>query len=138
MFREKVDDKVMNNVKVLIYVESRYKVDRKRIKSAVQFVLEDQNIQSPVEVSIAIIGNRKMRALNKKYRDKDKTANILSFPLTEGEQTQLPTDTTRLGDIIISYPEVIRESAEQELLVDDRVEELVQHGMLHLLGVHHQ
>lgn len=128
----------MNNVKVLIYVESRYKVDRKRIKSAVKFVLEDQNIQSPVEVSIAIIGNRKMRALNKKYRDKDKTANILSFPLTEGEQTQLPTDTTRLGDIIISYPEVIRESAEQELLVDDRVEELVQHGMLHLLGVHHQ
>ncbi|MGH7203850.1 MAG: rRNA maturation RNase YbeY [Candidatus Levyibacteriota bacterium] len=128
----------MNKPKVLIYVESRYKVNRKRIKSAVQYVLEDQNIQSQVEVSIAVIGDRKMKALNKKYRDKDTTANILEFPLNEGAQTMLPTDITRLGDIVISYPMVIKESAEQDMLVDDRVDELVQHGMLHLLGVHHE
>src|ERR1700689_4557467 len=115
----------MNKPRVLIYVESRYKVDRKRIKSAIQFVLEEQNIQTPLEVSVAIIGDRKMRVLNKKYRDKDTTTNILSFPLSEGEQTKLPNDIMRLGDIIISYPMVIKESAEQELLVDDRVEELV-------------
>ncbi|HVA96083.1 MAG TPA: rRNA maturation RNase YbeY [Candidatus Acidoferrales bacterium] len=128
----------MQKPRILIYVESRYKVNRKRIKSAVNFVLEDQNIQTPLEVSIAIVGDRKMRALNKKYRDKDKTTNILSFPLAEGEQTKLPTDIMRLGDIIISYPEVIREAVEQEMLVDDRVDELVQHGMLHLLGLHHE
>lgn len=127
----------MTNAKVLIYVESRYKVDRKRMKAAVNYVLEEQKVLTPIEVSIAIVGDRKMRALNKKYRDKDKTANILSFPLGEGEQTYLPEDVTRLGDIVISYPEVIRESAEQDLLVDERVEELVQHGMLHLLGIHH-
>lgn len=128
----------MTSPKVLIYVESRYKVNRKKIKSAVQLVLEEQNILSEIEVSIAIVGNRKMRELNKKYRDKDKTANILSFPLAEGEQTQLPPGVTRLGDIVISYPEVIRESAEQDMLVDERVDELVQHGMLHLLGLHHE
>ncbi|MGI8420098.1 MAG: rRNA maturation RNase YbeY [Candidatus Levyibacteriota bacterium] len=128
----------MNKPKVLIYVESRYKVNRKRIRSAVQYVLEDQNIQSQVEVSIAVIGDRKMKALNKKYRDKDTTANILEFPLSEGEQTMLPTDITRLGDIAISYPMVIKESAKQDMLVDDRVDELVQHGMLHLLGLHHE
>lgn len=127
----------MNIAKVLIYVESRYKVNRKRMKAAVNLVLEEQNVQSPIEVSIAIIGDRKMRALNKKYRDKDKTANILSFPLSEGEQTQLPSDITRLGDIAISYPELIREAASEEMLVDDRVDMLVQHGMLHLLGLHH-
>jgi len=104
----------------------------------VQFVLEDQSIQTPLEVSIAIVGDRKMRALNKQYRNLDKTANILSFPLSEGEQTKLPSDIMRLGDIIISYPMVIKEASEQELLVDDRVEELVQHGMLHLLGLHHE
>jgi probable rRNA maturation factor len=113
-------------------------VNRKRIKAAVNLVLEEQNVQSPIEVSIAIIGDRKMRALNKKYRDKDKTANILSFPLSEGEDTQLPSDVTRLGDIAISYPELIREASEEEMLVDDRVDMLVQHGMLHLLGLHHQ
>ena len=128
----------MNKPRVLIYVESRYKVSRKRIKSAVQYVLEDQNVQSPVEVSIAIIGDRKMKELNKKYRGKEGTANVLEFPLQEGEQTKMPSDITRLGDIVISYPMVIKESAKQEMLVDDRVEELVQHGMLHLLGLHHE
>ena len=108
------------------------------MKSAVHYVVEDQNIQTPFEVSIAIVGDRKMRALNLKYRNLDKTANILSFPLNEGGETKLPTDIMRLGDIIISYPMVIKESAEQEMLVDDRVDELVQHGMLHLLGLHHE
>jgi probable rRNA maturation factor len=128
----------MNKPRILIYVESRYKLDRKRIKSAVLYVLEDQNIQTPLEVSIAIVGDRKMRALNKKYRNLDKTANILSFPLGEGEQIKMPSDIMRLGDIIISYPMVIKEASEQEMLVDDRVEELVQHGMMHLLGPHHE
>jgi probable rRNA maturation factor len=128
----------MNNFNVLIYVESRYKVNRKRIKAAIGSVLEENSIKSPIEVSIAIVGDRKMTKLNKQYRDKTGTTNVLSFPLAEGESTHLPTDITRVGDIVISYPVVIKESAAQELLVDDRVDELVQHGMLHLLGLHHE
>lgn len=128
----------MNKVKVLIYVESRYKVERKRITSAVHSVLEENSVDKPLEVSIAIVGDRKMTKLNEKYRDKVGTTNILSFPLSEGEQTHLPSNVMRLGDIVISYPMVIKESAEQEMMVDDRVEELVRHGMLHLLGLHHE
>jgi probable rRNA maturation factor len=128
----------MDNLKILIFVESRYKVNRKRIKAAVSSVLEEQNVRSPLEVSIAIVGDRKMRVLNKKYRQKDSTTNILSFPLSEGQQTYLPSDFARLGDIVISFPQVIRESAAEEMLVDDKIDELVSHGMLHLLGIHHE
>jgi len=128
----------MENAKILIYVESRYKVDRNKIKSAVTSVLEENSVKTPIEVSIAIVGDRKMTKLNKEYRNKEGTTNILSFPLAEGEQTHLPTDIVRLGDIVISYPMVIKEAAEQEMLVDERVEELVRHGMLHLLGLHHE
>jgi probable rRNA maturation factor len=128
----------MKVVNVLIFVESRYKVNRKRIRAAVVAVLEDQRVQSPVEVSIAIVGDRKMSKLNKQYRSKIGTTNILSFPLAEGEPSRLPTDVVRLGDIVISYPVVIKESAAEEMLVDDRVDFLVNHGMLHLLGIHHQ
>ncbi len=127
----------MDNVNVLIYVESRYKVSRKKIKSAVYNVFEENSLNSPIEVSIAIVGDRKMTKLNKKYRDKEGTTNILSFPLAEGESSQLPTGVTRLGDIVISYPMVIKEAARDEVLVDERVTELVRHGMLHLLGLHH-
>ncbi len=130
----------MSKPKVLIYVESRYKVNRKRMKAAVARVLDEQNVQSQIEVSIAIVGDRKMRGLNKKYRDRDKTANILSFPIAEGGESILPpdSDVNRLGDIIISYPELIREASEEDMLVDDRVDMLIEHGMLHLLGIHHQ
>lgn len=126
------------NISVLLFVESRYKVNRKRIKQKVIKVLSQQNILDNVEVSIAIIGDRKMRALSKKYKGEDKTRNILSFSLNEGDTHILPTDILRLGDIIISYPEVIREAAKHEWLIDDRVDELVEHGLMHLLGIHHE
>lgn len=125
------------SIDVLIFVESRYKVDRKRIKSMVSSVLEEQGVKSSVEVSIAIVGDRKMKGLNSKYRQKDSTTNILSFPLAEGESTYLPEGVVRLGDIVISYPQVIREAARDEVLVDDHIDMLIEHGMLHLLGLHH-
>lgn len=123
--------------KILIYVESRYKVNRKRVKLAITSVLKEQGIQEPIEVSIAVVGDRKMKVLNQKYRGLDKTTNVLSFPLSEGEQTKLPLDSLRLGDIIISYPQVIKESAAEEIFVDDKIDELVTHGLKHLLGLHH-
>ena len=123
---------------ILIYVESRYKVNRKRIKSTIQRVLTENNVTTPVEVSIAVVGDRKMKSLNKKYRNLDKTTNVLSFPLAEGESSHPPSDLMRLGDVVISYPVIIQEASRDEVLVDEKVDELLAHGMLHLLGLHHE
>lgn len=131
----KIDKSFAN---VLLYVESRYRVDRKRVRQTVIATLKDNGVQGPVEVSIALVGDRKMRELSQKYKGEDKTRNILSFSLSEGEPTVLPTDILRLGDVVISYPEVIREAVRDEVMVDDRVNELVEHGLLHLMGLHHE
>lgn len=128
----------MEQIQIPIFVESRYRVNRKRIQKAVSRVLSEHEIKGAVEVSIAIVGDRKMRALSKKYKGEDKTRNVLSFSLSEGESTNLPNDMLRLGDIVISYPQVIRDASEEEVLVDDKVDELVEHGMLHLLGINHE
>ncbi len=127
-----------SNVTILLFVESRYKVNRKRIKNKIIETLAAQHIKGPVEVSVAFVGDRKMRELSKTYKGEDRTRNILSFSLHEGEPTILPTDKLRLGDIVISYPFLIREAAEEEELVDDRADMLVEHGLLHLLGLHHE
>jgi len=127
----------MADVKILTFVESRYKVNRKKIKEAVHEVLDVKSITSKCEVSLAFVGDRKMHALNLKFRNLDKTTNILSFPLGEGEQTPLPSGVLRLGDIVISYPQVINEAARDEMMVDDKINDLLQHGLLHLLGEHH-
>ena len=99
--------------------------------------MDDHKITSPCEVSLAFVGDRKMRSLNKKFRNLDKTTNILSFPLQEGEQTVLPANILRLGDIIISYPQLIKEASEEDMMVDERIDMLVRHGLLHLSGEHH-
>ena len=128
----------MEKVSIPIFVESRYKVNRKRIKKAVSKVLTAHEMKGPAEVSIAIVGDRKMRSLSLKYKGEDKTRNILSFSLSEGESTSLPSEVLRLGDIVISYPQVIREASEEEMLVDDKIDTLIEHGMLHLLGINHE
>lgn len=128
----------MENIKVLIFVESRYKVNRKRINSSVLSLLKEQGVKGPCEISVAVVGDRKMRELNKKYKDLDKTTNVLSFSLSEGESAILPTDILRLGDVVISYPQIIKEASKEEVMVDDKVEELVNHGVMHLLGIHHE
>lgn len=130
-------------IRVYIFVESRYKVNRKRIRTTVVSELKKHGISDSSEVSIAFIGDRKMRHLNKTYRGLDKTTNILSFSLTEGEVAILPPHhegsnrNLRLGDIVLSYPQIIKEAAEDEMLVDDKIDELLIHGLSHLLGIHH-
>ena len=128
----------MDKVSVLIFVESRYKINRKKIKQIVVKVLNENQITSPVEVSVAIVGDRKMRGLSRKYKGEDKTRNVLSFPQNEGEAIKLPTDILRLGDIVLSYSEVIKDASGDEMLVDDKIDQLVEHGLLHLLGLHHE
>ena len=128
----------MEKINVRIFVESRYKVNRKRIVSTVSNFIEKQEMRNTVEVSIAVVGNRKMRDLSKKYKGEDKTRDILSFSLTEGETTHLPQDILRLGDIVLSYPEIIKQASEDEMMVDDKIDQLIEHGLKHLLGIHHE
>jgi rRNA maturation RNase YbeY len=128
----------MTKVNVLIFVESRYKINRKRIKDLVEKTIDRNEVASAVEVSVAIVGDRKMRELSRKYKGEDKTRNVLSFSQTEGEKIQSPTGILNLGDIVLSFPEVIREASRDEMLVDDKVDQLIEHGLMHLLGLHHE
>ncbi len=127
----------MADISVPIYVESRYKINRKRIKQTVIDTLNANGVVIPTEVSVAIIGDRKMRQLNKKYRDLDKTTNVLSFPQNEGPAVPRSQDKVYLGDVVISYPKVIEEAALYKKMVDDWTCELVEHSVRHLLGIHH-
>lgn len=128
----------MGNISILIFVESRYKVNKKRIRNTVTNILEKHGINGPMEVSIAIIGDRKMRSLSRKYRGEDKTRNVLSFSLTEGDSGYAQKDILQLGDIVVSYPQVIKEASQEEMLVDDKIDSLIEHGLNHLLGINHE
>lgn len=130
----------------MIYIKfqsaSHYLVDRKRIKKEVTDVLKTR-LKGSCEVSILIGGDRQMKQLNKTYRNIDDTTDVLSFPQHDPTQAMKPfvpppDGVLYLGDIIISYPQAIKEAAKDNMLVDDKIVQLILHGLDHLMGIHHE
>jgi len=124
---------------VLVKRESRYPLDQKKIKKMVEEVLREQGLKGNVEVSLAVVGDRKMRQLNLKYRKIDQTTDVLAFPQEVAGRTNSfvnpPDEVLRLGDIVISYPQVVVEAAAENKLVEEKIDELIRHGLSNLIGI---
>lgn len=126
---------------VLIRADSRFPLDRRRIRQTINRILAVQGVGAEAEVSVFIVGDRKMRALNCQYRWKKGTALVLAFPLEIAETdtsvgfASAPDNILRLGDIVISYPQARQKAIKEQVLIDEKIEELVKHGMKHLLGI---
>ncbi|MDW7669782.1 MAG: rRNA maturation RNase YbeY [Bacillota bacterium] len=102
------------------------------INRAVKACLIEENINSNVEVSLSFVNNKEIKELNMKYRGKDYSTDVLSFPLNEGVE-----DLIILGDIIISIDKVIQQSEEFNHSFERELTYLIIHGMFHLLGYDH-
>lgn len=128
----------MNMVSIYIKTDSHYRIDRNRVRKIIEKYLQEKKVRSNTEVSLSIVGDRMMRKLNKKYRKLDETTDVLSFPLTVGDETagfvNPPDEVLRLGDIVVSYPQAVETAVEENKLVDEVIDELIIHGMGHLLG----
>jgi probable rRNA maturation factor len=93
--------------------------------------------RSAAELTVRVVDENEGQALNRRYRDQDRSTNVLSFPcdLPVG----LPADQLGdlLGDVVICAPVVGREAREQGKALDAHWAHLVVHGVLHLLGYDH-
>ena len=86
------------------------------------------------ELSVRIVDLDEGRALNARWRDRDRPTNVLSFPADLPAELGIPL----LGDLVICAPVVVREAAEQGKAEADHWAHLVVHGVLHLLGHDHE
>ncbi len=90
-----------------------------------------------VAVDITLINDKAQRVLNRDYRGKDKSTNVLSFPM-EGPDDVVPRGRARqLGDITLAVETMQREAKEQDKTLEAHFVHLVTHGTLHLLGYDH-
>ncbi len=135
-------------INIIVNCDPRYPINKLTIQSAVLEVFNRHRVKGRVELGISIVGDRKMHQFNKKYRGIDSTTNILSFALEDLSPQNLqhiprvgfvaaPDKTLRLGDILISYPEAVEDAALDGISVDQELCFLVEHGVKHLIGVHH-
>lgn len=115
---------------VLISSESRYPVNRRRIRETTLQYFKKLDIED-AEISIAIVGSRKIRDLNKKWRNLDEPTTVLTFVLEEPRDLN---GVLRVGDVVISYPEARLIAQEENLSMDEAIDKLLIHGLNNLLG----
>lgn len=126
------------------------------LDNAVLYTLEEAGIQQPVVLTLLITDNNGIRDMNKQYREQDKSTDVLSFPLLEKPLVEAPADqlwtpqptegeqlpdfvtppgmVTNLGDIVMSWPTIVRQAAEAEHNPLVELLYLLSHGVLHLIG----
>lgn len=87
-------------------------------------------------VTIAFVSNRQMRELNRQWRGKTGTTDVLSFPAGQDEFDN--PDGSMLGDVVISVEQAARQAKENGLSFDTEIAQLILHGLLHLCGQDHE
>ena len=88
------------------------------------------------ELSILLVDDQQIAELNRTWRHKKGPTNVLAFPLTEGEDSAMAMNL--LGDIVISVETAAREAKQEGLSLHSRLQVLLVHGFLHLIGYDHE
>ena len=91
--------------------------------------------REPVEISVLLSDDASVQVLNRRWRGLDKPTNVLSFPASAQPS---PAGPRPLGDLVLAYETVARESQEEGKSLADHVTHLLVHGTLHLLGYDHE
>ncbi len=90
--------------------------------------------EAGAEVCIALVGETKMRRLNRTYRNMDRTTDVLAFTYREAGSGMAPL----LGDVVISVPTARRQAKARHHSLDEELLRLLIHGVLHLAGYDHE
>jgi probable rRNA maturation factor len=109
------------------------KVSVRKIQGAARSILKYLD-QDQSELSLMLVDNRKIKELNSRYRSKNEPTDVLSFSPGEG----LPGGVRLLGDVVISLEQAEKQAARRKKTLEEEVESLLIHGILHLLGYDHE
>jgi len=82
-----------------------------------------------MNIGVSLVDNKEIQALNKRYLGKDYPTDVLSFNYS---------DSDYLGDVVVSTQKAREQAADYGNTYEQEIADLVAHGVLHLLGVHHK
>ncbi len=137
----------MNKPEINISVEQKLSVsvDENWLQKIASETLDAEGIELPVEMGLVITDNKTVKELNKTYRGVNDTTDVLAFhmvadTLQDAETSFIgpPDGVKHLGDVVISYPQAIKQAHAQGYDPSRELELLVIHGILHLLGYDHE
>lgn len=92
--------------------------------------------ETAAELTVSLVADAQIHALNRDYRGKDRPTDVLAFAMREGRR--VPGDDAVLGDVVISVDTAARQARERGVSTAHEVRTLLIHGVLHLLGYDHE
>jgi probable rRNA maturation factor len=90
--------------------------------------------KSESDATIAFVSDRQMKDLNKRFRNINRSTDVLSFPAEEA----VAATSTNLGDIAVSLERATAQAKENSLTLEIEIAQLILHGLLHLCGYDHE
>jgi probable rRNA maturation factor len=111
----------------------RIRIREKNLKRIAQQILAAAGAPDS-ELSLELIGDVRMRRLNRRYRKRDAPTDVLSFPMREANGPR----TGLLGDVVISLDAADRQARAGGWSMEEELLRLLTHGILHLLGYDHE
>jgi len=115
--------------------QNRYRIDHAEIKKKATTILNALGCPNG-ELSILIVDDPEIARLNKTYLCMQGPTNVIAFPMQEGPFEQI--NPNLLGDVVISLDTAAREAKDAGMSVESRFDQLLIHGILHLLGFDHE
>ena len=119
----------------IVNLQRKIKLDSTSFTIFAESLLTSVDEAKDRSIAIAFISDRRMIELNKFFRGKDLTTDVLSFP---HEADEFDPDTANLGDIVISAEQAARQAEENGLTLGNEIKQLILHGLLHLCGYDHE
>lgn len=111
----------------------RFRIRRSTLTFVAQRILKAVGAPS-AELSVELVGDRRMRRLNRDYRHRDCPTDVLAFPMREGCGPTTPL----LGDVVVSLETAVRQANAGGRSLDEELVRLLTHGVLHLMGYDHE
>lgn len=129
-------------ISINILADAKFPFDRSFLREHLTKVLAKYRLMDNIEVDVQVVGSRKMSELHKVYMDLPGPTDVLSFPLNDPQDDRpfiaSPDGMLRLGDIVVCYPVAVQEAFEKQCKLDSQIHFLAEHGLMHLLGYHHE
>lgn len=110
--------------------QSGKRISVKSVKRVCGFFLKHYKIAGK-DLSIALVDDKEMKKLNKKYRGKNSPTDVLSF---SEEKTPAGFGDNFLGEIILGYDQIARQAKENKKTLNEELRFILIHGLLHLIG----
>jgi len=111
----------------------------KALRGVAREVLRGLGCHEDAELSILLTDNEGIRALNRRYLDRDRPTDVLSFPMWDfNSELRTPNSELILGDVVISIEKAGKQAEELDVTMDEELSRLLVHGILHIFGFDHE